>query len=155
PGIRAAVHRFPSAPGLPPLTLAVADRTSRVEETLAAIRTSLLEVGAAGLALALLGGYWLATRALRPIATLTAQAGRMAEVSDARPTHRLEIRNPDDELGRLAATFNRLLERIESAAAQLKRFIADAAHELKTPVAVVRAEAELTLSSPRTADAYR
>jgi signal transduction histidine kinase len=152
---RAAVRSVPSLPGRPPLTLAVAEHTARVEDALAAIRTSLLEVGAAGLALALLGGYWLATRALRPIATLTAQAARMAEASDAHSTHRLEVRNPGDELGRLAATFNRLLERLEEASAQLKRFVADAAHELKTPVAVVRAEAELTLSSPRAAEAYR
>jgi signal transduction histidine kinase len=152
---RAAVRRFRPSPDLPPLTVAIADRTSRVEGTLAAIRVSLLEVGAAGLALALLGGYWLATRALRPIATLTAQAGWMAEGSEPSGTHRLQILNPGDELGRLAATFNRLLERLESANDQLKRFIADTAHELKTPVAIVRAEAELTLSSPRTAQAYR
>ena len=155
PGRRAAARRFQPSPDFPPLTIAVADRTDRVEATLAAIRLSLLELGAAGLALALLGGYWLATRALRPIAALTAQAARMAEASDARGTHRLAIRNPDDELGRLAATFNRLLERLETAHEQLKRFIADTAHELKTPVAIVRAEAELTLSSPRTAEAYR
>jgi signal transduction histidine kinase len=155
PGRRAAVRRFQPSPDLPPLTIAIADRTDRVGATLAAIRISLLELGAAGLALALLGGYWLATRALRPIAMLTAQAGRMAEASSASEKHRLQIANPDDELGRLGATFNRLLERLESANDQLKRFIADTAHELKTPVAIVRAEAELTLSSPRTAEAYR
>ncbi len=152
---RAAVRRFRPSPELPLLTVAIADRTARVEGTLGEIRVSLLEVGAAGLALALLGGYWLATRALRPIATLTAQAGGMAEASDAGGTHRLRILNPDDELGRLAATFNRLLERLESANDQLKRFIADTAHELKTPVAIVRAEAELTLSTPRSAQEYR
>jgi len=155
PGRRAAVRSFRPSPELPAVTVAIAERTVPVEETLAAIRASLLEVGGAGLALALLGGYWLATRTLRPIATLTAQAGRMAEASDAGGAHRLEIRNPDDELGRLAATFNRLLERLESANDQLKRFIADTAHELKTPVAIIRAEAELTLSSPRPAEAYR
>lgn len=154
PGHRAAVRRFQPSPELPALTVAIADRTDRVEATLAAIRLSLLELGAAGLALALLGGYWLATRALRPIATLTTQAARMAEAFDASGA-RLAIRNPDDELGRLAATFNRLLERLENAHEQLKLFIADTAHELKTPVAIVRAEAELTLSSPRTAEAYR
>ena len=79
----------------------------------------------------------------------------MAEASETSGTHRLRILNPDDELGRLAATFNRLLERLESANEQLKRFIADTAHELKTPVAIVRAEAELTLSSPRSAQEYR
>ncbi len=155
PGRRVAVRRFQPSPDLPSLTVAIADRTDRVEETLAAIRLSLLELGAAGLALALLGGYWLATGALRPIAALTAQAARMAEASDPGGTHRLAIRNPDDELGRLAATFNRLLDRLDTAHEQLKSFIAETAHELKTPVAIVRAEAELTLSAPRTPEAYR
>jgi signal transduction histidine kinase len=152
---RSAVMSFEPAPGADRLTLAVADRTTLVEETLGSIRRSLLEFGAAGLALALAGGYWLATRTLRPIDTLTTQAGQMADVVSTVPSHRLQVPNADDELGRMASTFNRLLERIESAVSQLKRFVADAAHELKTPIAVVRAEAELALSSDRTPEAYR
>ena len=152
---RCAVRSVSSMVDLPPVTLAVTRRTTGVLATLASIRRSLLQVGMAGLALALLGGYWLATRALRPIDLLTTQAGRLAQLPEPTAATRLEIPNPDDELGRLAATLNRLLERIEAAVAQRKSFIADAAHELKTPVAIVRAEAELAISAPRSAEAYR
>jgi signal transduction histidine kinase len=130
------------------VTLVIADKTTLVEQTLGAIRWALFEFGAVGLLLALGGGYWLATRALRPIDTLTSEAGAMAS-SPSAPGSRLAIVNPDDELGRLGMTFNCLLERIELSMAQTKAFIADAAHELKTPVAIVRTEAELSLSRHR------
>lgn len=152
---RCAVRRLPPVADLPVATLAIARPTAGVLATLASIRRSLFEVGMAGLALALLGGYWLATRALRPIDLLTTQAGRLAQLPEPTAATRLEIPNPDDELGRLATTLNRLLVRIEAAVTQRKSFIADAAHELKTPVAIVRAEAELALSTPRSAEAYR
>src|SRR5262249_52404143 len=70
-------------------------------------------------------------------------------------SHRLEVNNPSDELGRLATTFNVLLERIEASVLQMRGFVADAAHELKTPVSVVRAEAELSLSTDRSLEDYR
>jgi signal transduction histidine kinase len=130
------------------VTILVADRTTLVEQTLSSIRASLVEFGAAGLLLALAGGYWLATRALRPIDILTVQAGEMAAGRSA-PGARLAIPNRHDELGRLGLTFNRLLDRIEQSVSQTRAFIADAAHELKTPVAIVRTEAELSLSSER------
>jgi signal transduction histidine kinase len=65
------------------------------------------------------------------------------------------VSNPDDELGRLAKTFNDLLARLESSARQMRGFVADAAHELKTPVSVVRAEAELSLSGDRSLEDSR
>ncbi|HWZ84606.1 MAG TPA: ATP-binding protein [Thermoanaerobaculia bacterium] len=147
-GRRAAGRAF-RAEGLGDrVSLVVADRTVLVEETLSSIRTSLIEFGAAGLFLALAGGYWLATRVLRPIGILTTQAGAMA-ATPSTPGARLAIPNPDDELGRLGLTFNLLLERIEESVRQTRAFIADAAHELKTPVAIVRTEAELSLSGDR------
>ncbi|HEY1435237.1 MAG TPA: HAMP domain-containing sensor histidine kinase [Thermoanaerobaculia bacterium] len=130
------------------VTLVVADRTTLVEQTLSSIRASLIEFGAAGLFLALAGGYWLATRALGPIDTLTTQAGAMA-AQPSSPGGRLAIPSASDELGRLARTFNLLLERIEHSVSQTRAFIADAAHELKTPVAIIRTEAELSLSGER------
>ena len=109
----------------------------------------------AGLLLALIGGYWLATRALAPIDALTRQAGRMAAVASIAGVHRLEVSSLDDEFGRLASTFNQLLARIESSVTQMRTFVADAAHELKTPVSIVRTEAELSLSSGRGPESYR
>jgi signal transduction histidine kinase len=130
------------------VTILVADRMTLVELTLSAIRVSFIAFGTAGLLLALAGGYWLATRALRPIDVLTVQAEEMAAGRSV-PGGRLAILNPRDELGRLGLTFNRLLDRIEQSVNQTRAFIADAAHELKTPVAIIRTEAELGLSDER------
>jgi two-component system OmpR family sensor kinase len=61
---------------------------------------------------------------------------------------RLLVQNSADELGRLATTFNRLLDRLDQAFEQQRRFIADASHELRTPVAILRGEAEVAISQP-------
>ena len=96
-----------------------------------------------GLVVAFLGGTFLAGRALRPVGAMADQAGRI----EARTLHeRLPISNPDDELGHLSAAFNRLLDRLETAFEQQRRFMAEASHELRTPIAVVRGEADLALS---------
>jgi signal transduction histidine kinase len=68
---------------------------------------------------------------------------------------RLVWTGPDDELGRLCNTFDRLLDRLETAFERERRFIADASHELRTPLSVMRAEVELALMHERTPDAYR
>jgi signal transduction histidine kinase len=133
--------------GIPkPLTIAVAGETAPLKTSLGSVRRSLLQLGIAGLGLALAGGYWLAARTLRPIANLTEQAARMAILGASNSPHRLAIANSEDELGRLAATFNQLLERIDASASHVRAFVADAAHEMKTPVAIVRTESELALA---------
>jgi signal transduction histidine kinase len=138
-----------------PVLLLVAGPTATVQETLSSIRIALLELGAAGLLLAVGGGYWLATRALRPIDVMTRQAARMAEAPSSSAPHRLDVGHTEDELGRLGATFNLLLERIESSMARTKTFVADAAHELKTPVSIIRAGSELALSGDGNTEKYR
>jgi len=130
------------------VTFCVADRTALVDQTLSRIRRMLVEYGLAALVLALAGGYWLARRALRPIEVFTGQAATMA-ASPSAPGARLAITTRKDELGRLGESFNLLLDRIEQSQARTRSFIADAAHELKTPVAIVRTEAELSLSADR------
>jgi signal transduction histidine kinase len=154
-GRRGLVRGFQPEGESEPIVIAVAGGTTLVEETLGSIRRALLEFGAAGFLLAVAGGYWLATRALLPIDTMTRQAGGMAAASPPTALRRLDVRNAGDELGRLASTFNLLLERIESSMAWTKGFVADAAHELKTPVAIVRTGAELALSGDRSPDEYR
>jgi heavy metal sensor kinase len=67
---------------------------------------------------------------------------------------RLDVTNPRDELGRLGATINDLLTRLETSFTQQQRFIADASHELRTPLAVLRGETEVALTKPRTIDEY-
>jgi len=96
-------------------------------------------------------------RSLAPIAALTEHAALMAK----RVTHRQEfweplpVSSPHDELGRLAETFNHLFRGVDSAVRQLRQFVTDASHELRTPIAVLHGETELLLSKPRTADEYQ
>jgi signal transduction histidine kinase len=104
---------------------------------------------------ALGAGWWLARRALQPVAVLTDAAARMA-AGGARLGGRLpsdfETR---DELTHLAETFNRLLARLEASVERERRFTSNAAHELLTPLATLRSEAEVALRREREPDAYR
>ena len=68
---------------------------------------------------------------------------------------RLDVPGPEDEIRRLAVTFNEMLTRLQSSVADVVRFTAEASHELRTPVSLVRTTAEVTLSRPRSADEYR
>jgi signal transduction histidine kinase len=91
-------------------------------------------------------GAALARHALSPVAGMSAQARRMGGVGSG---ERLATPNPNDELGDLAATFNELLDRIDAAFVRMREFVADASHELRTPVAVIRGEADVALTPPR------
>lgn len=105
------------------------------------------------LALALGGGYLLARRALRPVAALTLSASRIeARALGARLPTDFGVH---DELTDLAETFNGMLARIEASVERERRFTMNAAHELMTPVATLRSEAEVALRRERSADAYR
>jgi heavy metal sensor kinase len=105
------------------------------------------------LLIAAAGGFFLASRSLSPVAAMSERA---AEISSTNLNQRLPVGNRRDELSALAGVVNRLLERLEQAFAQQRRFMADASHELRTPVAVLRTEADVTLSRPnRTEAEYR
>jgi two-component system OmpR family sensor kinase len=99
------------------------------------------------------GGYFLARRSLSPVVEMSAQAGRIG----ADNLHeRLPVRNTQDELGHLAASFNNLLDRLDHSFEHQRRFMADASHELRTPVAILCGEADVTLSQPsRSPEDYR
>jgi heavy metal sensor kinase len=117
------------------------------------IRNTFLWAIPVALALASLGGYFLARKSLAPITAMATQASGMGA---ANLHDRLPVANERDELGQLALTFNQLLERLEASFEQQRRFMADASHELRTPVAILRGEAEVTLSQPaRSAEEYR
>jgi heavy metal sensor kinase len=97
-------------------------------------------------------GYGLAGAALRPVREIAATARTFSE----RDLHRrIELDLPRDELGQLADTFNRMLARLETAFDSLRRFTADAAHELRAPLTLMRTEAEVALARPRTVEQYR
>lgn len=103
--------------------------------------------------LAGLGGYFLARSSLNPILEMSSQAQR---ISATNLDERLSVANENDEIGKLAAAFNDLLNRLETAFEQQRRFMADASHELRTPLSIVRGESEVALSKEdRTLEEYK
>ena len=103
-------------------------------------------------ALAALGGFTLASRALAPIERMTERA-RL--ITAERLTDRLPVHNPDDELGRLAAVFNETLARLQRSFDQMRQFTADVSHELRTPLTAIRSVGEVGLRGHRDEGAYR
>ena len=98
---------------------------------------------------AAVAGWWLTGRTLRPVGRMAEAASRIAPASGAR----LPIDDPTDELGRLGLRFNALLDRLDGALAQQREFLADAAHELRTPIARLRARVDVAMLEPATASA--
>ena len=134
------------------LLVQVALGSSQNEENLAQLLWVLLLTGPALLACALGCGYLLARKALAPVDRLTAEADK---ITATRLDRRLEVLNPDDELGRLTRTLNGMIARLERSFGEIQRFTADAAHELRTPLAATRNEAEVTLRQDREPQFYR
>ncbi|MFV2065574.1 MAG: sensor histidine kinase [Pirellulales bacterium] len=99
-----------------------------------------------------LSGYLLAGRATRPLAAILRTASRLRP---ARLDERLPIRGTGDELDRLAVTFNRLLDRVADFLTENRDFLANAAHELRTPLAAIRSSVEVALTSERTREEYQ
>jgi heavy metal sensor kinase len=136
-----------------PYVVAAAYALHRNSETMEAVATAYVIAIPLLLLIAALGGYFLSTRSLSPVAEMSARA---AEISSSNLNQRLPVGSRRDELTQLAEVVNGLLERLERAFVQQQRFMADASHELRTPVAVLRTEADVTLSRPtRTETEYR
>jgi heavy metal sensor kinase len=98
------------------------------------------------------GGYWMSQRALAPVDQIT-QTARSISVQNL--SSRLVVPKTRDELQRLSETLNSMLERLEAAFRKITQFTADASHELRTPVALMRTRAELSLRKLRSAEEYR
>lgn len=113
----------------------------------------MLSLAATGvLCVGLLGGWWLTGRAIRPLKTMTHAA---ESISAQNLAQRIDITETDDELGQLAVVLNQTFDRLQAAFERQVRFTADASHELRTPVAVILAQIELTLSRQRSDQDYR
>jgi heavy metal sensor kinase len=127
-------------------------RLDATEHELRSVRDILLIAIPFALALAAAGGYYLARKSLAPVVMMASSANR---ISSANLDARISVKNKEDELGQLALTFNRLLERLQKAFYQQRQFMADASHELKTPVSVALLTAQVTLERPhRTEEEY-
>lgn len=99
-----------------------------------------------------LSGYWLAGRATRPLATILETTARLHPDN---LSERLPLRGSGDELDRLSATINSMLDRLAAHLEQQRTFIANAAHELRSPLAAMRTSIEVALDRERSADDYR
>jgi heavy metal sensor kinase len=122
-----------------------------VSETLATLRWILTLILPVTLVIASVGGLFLASRTLRPVDRITRTA-RSISASDL--SQRLNLNLPDDELGRLACTFDAMIARLDEAFRRQRRFTADASHELRTPLTIIKGDLSLALARPRNADYY-
>ena len=116
-----------------------------LDEELASLRRILAYIVPIALIIAGFGGWFLARRSLSPVVSM---ADRARQIGAENLSERLPVANPRDELGRLAATFNELLGRLERSLGQQRQFMADASHELRTPVATARTAASVALQRP-------
>ncbi|MEO8658990.1 MAG: ATP-binding protein [Bryobacteraceae bacterium] len=98
------------------------------------------------------GGFWISRRALAPVDEITLVA---RSISVRNLSQRLRVPQTGDELQRMSETWNDVLERLEEAVKRIHQFTADASHELRSPVALIRATAELALRRERTSQEYQ
>jgi heavy metal sensor kinase len=132
-----------------PVVVHVATALDDVEESLAAARTSLVVAVPAVTALLATLIWWLVGRTLRPVEAIRAQ---VAEISGSALDRRVPEPGGDDEIARLARTMNGMLDRLEDAVTRQQRFVADASHELRSPLTRIRSEIEVDLAHPDGAD---
>lgn len=132
-------------------TLQVAQNLKNVQRTLDLLLTTLLIGGPLVVVGAGCGGYFLAARALAPIDKITRTA-RQISANDL--SARLNLPETDDEVGRLAATFDSMLARLDDAFRRERQFTADASHELRTPLSAVQAIIGSTLARRRAPAEY-
>jgi heavy metal sensor kinase len=116
-----------------------------VEDELESLREILWYVVPVAVVVAGLGGWAIARHSLSPVTAMSRQA---RSITAQELGARLPVANPTDELGGLAQTFNDLLQRLEESFSQQRQFMADASHELRTPIATARTAVTVTLKQP-------
>jgi heavy metal sensor kinase len=142
-------------PGMPlstqPGALIIGRSTRQIDQALHGLVRTLVIAVPLALAVAAGGGIFLARRALKPVDKIAQTAQEIEETDLSR---RINV-NTRDELGRLAATLNAMIGRLEKAFQRQKQFTSDASHELRTPLAVIEAESTLALQKERPPSDYR
>jgi heavy metal sensor kinase len=150
-GYRGYARHFPARGQT--FTLVILRSLHPQQEMLEGITSTFAWIIPIGILLASAGGYFLARKSLAPVVAMSTQAGR---IGAANLYERLPVQNEKDELGLLARSFNQLLDRLSESFDRQRRFMADASHELRTPVAILRGESEVALSRPeRSLEEYR
>jgi two-component system OmpR family sensor kinase len=152
-GAHRRVLAVPLTGGADPAPVLVVSRSvGEMETTLRNTSILLAVVSFLLLVTGALLSYWLAGRALRPVRTI---AGIARSISEHDLHRRVDVKAPPDELGELVDTFNSMLARLESSFESLGRFTADASHELRAPLALMRSEIEGALGRNRNGEEYR
>jgi heavy metal sensor kinase len=115
-------------------------------------RVQLLLLTPAVIFLAAIGGHLMSRTALAPVAAIATEARR---INDKNLGIRLPVADTRDEISHLSETLNQMLERVDTGVQSIRDFTANAAHELRTPIALIRTEVEVALSLPRSSREYR
>jgi two-component system heavy metal sensor histidine kinase CusS len=142
---RVASRLIPSHEG--DLTAQVATSLQPDKEILNSLGGVMLIVGPIAIGAALVGGYLLARHALAPVDRMVTAA---SEITAARLDRRLTVGASSDELSRLATALNKMMERLDDSFCDMQRFTSDAAHELRTPLAIIHNAADVGLSETNT-----
>jgi heavy metal sensor kinase len=148
---RKTEHRL-EARGIPAYTVRVGVSLESVEEDVGNLTRLIVIAVPAVLILAPLGGYWLAGRATHPLVKIIHTTARL------RPSHmdeRLPIRGTGDQLDQLSRTINHFLDQIADYLARNREFVANAAHELRSPLAAIQSSVEVALNTDRTTSEYK
>jgi len=138
-------------PGNPARFVRVGASLRLAEEDLGLLTRTLIVVAVLITLLAPLGGYWLSGRAIQPLAQIIQQTSNM---KPGNIDERLPLRGSGDELDQLSLTINGLLDRIAAYLSQKRDYLANAAHELRSPLAAIRGLVEVALTSERSTPEY-
>lgn len=147
-----SIERRVVSPGLPPTYVRVGSTLEQIERDVGRMTRIMAPVGLAIFLLAPLGGFFLANRAIDPLQKIISTTERL------RPSHleeRLTIRGVDDELDQLAQKINQFLDQIADHLMKHREFLANAAHELRSPLAAIQSAVDVTLQQPRSSEDYQ